>query len=542
MTENIGSWTEFWKRGKRNTAIPQCMNWLRDLKRRGKCPRVFKVLGLLMRAFRPQINRFTEGALFLVCVASVKLRVPWSYAYFRMGKSYHAKLFEAIDSNEYQKSEADGIYSKGVGLVERACQLRSNFVEAAQLMGGMAIWNGRPDKWLDAQHRVISYQEGRAREAGVDSHNLRILDAGPIFSTIGNTLTLDAWIKSGMLGFRPPWRSIIPVDPVLKGRAANQCLLDYWKTYYDFVEDPTELSRLQPLVNDLRIPHDYYIPCGDRVVPYTHSAAVWIQSEWDKQGRRPLLKLEDEHRQRGWNALEGMGVPRDSWFVTSHVRESGFKSKECYRDSDIETYFDAYKEVTSRGGWVIRLGDASMKPLPPMPQVIDYALSPTKSDWMDVFLLGAARFMIGTSSGPTTVSYTFGVPVAMTNNLPSAATYLGRQDIFLPRLKRRTDDHSLLRLEELMTLPYSMATWDTIYSNVLGVEVIPNSSEEIRDLVKEMLARLDGTLSYTEEEEALQSRFKSLTTEREVMIGLPGFDIQCRLGAGFLSKYHHLLG
>jgi putative glycosyltransferase (TIGR04372 family) len=511
---------------------------IRDLKRRGKFPLVFKVIQTYLLLF----FNFRKAILLLIYASSVTMRLPWSRAYLWMGERYRTKLFQIIDSDDYDKNIADKIYLKGVGFLERACQLRPNFVVAAQLMGGMGVLTGRTDKWLEAQHRVIDYQEKRAQNAGVDSHNFRILNAGPIFSTIGNTLTLDAWIKSGILGLRPPWRSLIPVEPGLKGRAANQCLLDYWKKYYDFVEDPTELSRLKPLIDDLRIPHDYYIPCGEKIAPYTHSAAVWIQSEWEKQGRQPLLQLEDEHRQRGWDMLERMGVPRNSWFVTSHVRENGFKSKESFRDSAIATYFDSYREVTSRGGWVIRLGDASMKPLPPMPQVIDYALSPAKCDWMDVFLLGAARFMIGTSSGPTTVSYTFGVPVAMTNNLPSAATYLGRQDIFLPRLMRRIDDNSLLNLEELMTLPHSMASWDTIFTNVLGVDVIPNSSEEITDLVKEMLTKLDGPLSYSEEEEALQQRFKSLTAEREAMIGFPGFEIQCRLGASFLDKYQHLLG
>ena len=141
--------------------------------------------------------------------------------------------------------------------------------------------------------------------------------------------------------------------------------------------------------------------------------------------------------------------------------------------------------------------------------------------------------MIGTSSGPPAVSYVFGVPVVMTNYLPSAATYLSKQDLFLPRLMRRLDNHRFLNLEELMTQPYNMASGDPIYKNVLGVVTIQNTSKEIADLVKEMLDKLDGTLSYTEEEEALQQRFKSITAEREVMIGLPGFEVQCRPGRYF---------
>ena len=199
------------------------------------------------------------------------------------------------------------------------------------------------------------------------------------------------------------------------------------------------------------------------------------------------------------------------------------------------------KQITERGGWVIRMGDSSMRPIPPMRNMIDYALSKEKSDWMDVFLCAAARFMIGTSSGLTTISYAFGMPVAMTNNLPTAATYLSSQDLFLPRLLKRLDEGDLLKFEELMALPYSMGVIDGMYRNVFRVETIPNTAEEISDLVQEMLDKLDGTLLYTDEDEYLQQRFKKVTADREVMIGLPGFDVQCRLGRGFLRIHQHLL-
>ena len=503
---------------------------------------LFKLYRLILN-----INRLIYShtkRLFLTALYSTAaaMRLPWAYAYYWVALRCRPKLFCVVDADVFDKPAADKIYHYAVQLIEKACSIRANYVEAVQLLGYLSLMTGRTDQWLASQHRLIEYQEQRAKLAGVDTHNIRFIEAGPIFSTMGNTLTLDAWVKSGLLGLRPPWRTVVLVEPEVKNMKANPCLLDYWKKYYEFVEDPDEIDRLKPLVEDLRQPHEFYIPCGDIRAPYTHSAAVWIQAEWEKQDRPPLLELSDEHRQRGWDALEELGISRGSWFVTTHVREGGFKGREGFRDSDIATYFDAFREVTSKGGWVIRLGDSSMAPLPPMERVLDYALSPEKSDWMDVFLLASARFMIGTSSGPTTVSYVFGVPVVMTNNLPTAATYLGRQDYFLPRLLRRIEDGRYLNLEELMGLPYSMASWGTVFTNVLGVEVIPNEAEEITDVVKEMLSKLDGTLSYTDEEEQLQRGFKAITAEREVMIGFPGFEVQCRLGREFLYRHRHLVG
>ena len=93
-----------------------------------------------------------------------------------------------------------------------------------------------------------------------------------------------------------------------------------------------------------------------------------------------------------------------------------------------------------------------------------------------------------------------------------------------------------------MTLPYSMGGMDGMYRNIFQVETIQNTSGEIADAVVEMLEKLDGSLRYTEQDEALQARFKSLSAKREVMIGLPGFELQCRLGRGFLRNHQALLG
>ena len=114
---------------------------------------------------------------------------------------------------------------------------------------------------------------------------------------------------------------------------------------------------------------------------------------------------------------------KDAWFATLHVREGKFgehRIVEPFRDADPTSYLDALTEVTNRTGRVVRIGDSSMSLLPKMQNVFDYATSELKCQWMDVFLCAATRFMIGTSSGPATVSHAFGVPVAMTNYLPTA--------------------------------------------------------------------------------------------------------------------------
>ena len=81
---------------------------------------------------------------------------------------------------------------------------------------------------------------------------------------------------------------------------------------------------------------------------------------------------------------------------------------------------------------------------------------------MDIFLCASAKFMLGTSSGMSAISYIFGIPLAMTNYLPTAATYLSKRDLFLPRLMQRKDDGKMLNLVKL-----SFQLIFTLYSKFL---------------------------------------------------------------------------
>ena len=80
-----------------------------------------------------------------------------------------------------------------------------------------------------------------------------------------------------------------------------------------------------------------------------------------------------------------------------------------FRNADVVTYLPAIREVIARGGYIIRLGDSSMRPLPKEKGIVDYALSNAKSEFMDLFLCSTCKFFIGTNSGLGLVPPIFGV-------------------------------------------------------------------------------------------------------------------------------------
>ena len=103
---------------------------------------------------------------------------------------------------------------------------------------------------------------------------------------------------------------------------------------------------------------------------------------------------------------EKIGIPKNSWFVCLHVRGRGFHNDNSIslssvldRNPNILNFIPAIKEITSRGGWVVRMGDSTMEPLPSMENVIDYPFTKYKSEFMDLCLIQNCRFFFGGQSG-----------------------------------------------------------------------------------------------------------------------------------------------
>jgi putative glycosyltransferase (TIGR04372 family) len=188
-----------------------------------------------------------------------------------------------------------------------------------------------------------------------------------------------------------------------------------------------------------------------------------------------------------------------------------------------------------RGGWCIRMGAPSMKPLPPMPRVIDYARSVFKSDLMDVFLCARCRFFLGSSSGLFLISSAFGVPAALTNMAPLGCGYgFSPKDLSIPKLYL---SRAGVMIPFSLILPKPLADFRWAYLlQGSEVELQENTAEDILDLTVEMLDRLDGVYVQDVESELMQDYFRDLFNENNYCWGSPA-----RIGDAFLRKYQNLL-
>ena len=390
--------------------------------------------------------------------------------------------------------------------------------------------------------RLKIYHQVKAEIAAqhqLDRLGMRFVPSYPLMRTIGNTSVYEALVKCRTLN-NDTSKLMLVYDRRQAGNFVNPHLITYWHQYMTVIDDPKTVRSLLPYAPPLSDED-----CGpielDGQVLYTHSAAALVQRRWEEENRPPLFQLREEDKRRGRQALRELGIKDDEWFACLHVREGGWKGDEHYRQAPIEDYIPAIEKITAQGGWVIRMGDPSMTPLPDMERTIDYAKSDVRCDWLDVYLCAACRFFVGTSSGVYAIAHAFDRPVVQTNYLPTSTIYMASKNLFLPKLARRNDTEHPMSFAEIMSAPFSVAANDAVVEEVAKATVINNTPQEIQEIVEEMMDRLDDKWETTEEDERLQTRFKDLTATVETLPGLPGVPLNCRIGAAFLRRHQSLL-
>ncbi len=479
---------------------------------------------------------------------AVRLDINWPKAYYFVANKCMRKFYKMsvrpIESRElYIKlgEKAKTCLEKYIAHTPKLQEI-AGWIKANIDLGTLFLYEGNFRKYIDIFHHVEKVRQEVIKRHHLDKLDIEFIPIAFATGCIGTPENLDAYIKAEMLGLRPRKKLILLLDP--KATLTNRCYLNYWSRYITIIADPQAIQLLAPLEQCLTVPLGFSMSFYNRTL-ISHVALGIVQEQWDKEERPPLLTLSTEDHERGWKCLQSLGIPKGAWFVGLHVRESGWNDKGCpaadYRNADIEIYLSAIKSITDAGGWVIRMGDRGMKPLPTMPQVIDYAHSDVKSDWMDVFLCAQCRFCIATSSGLFTLSSAFGVPIVATNFLPTYAIYcLSKRDLFLPKMCWSKDKNRILNFKELFLPPVGIASLQNSY-DLLDLKIMENTSEELKELVEEMLARFGGNLKYTQEDEYLQDQFRSMTADCGRHYAEKDVVVNARIGRDFLRKHAMLL-
>ena len=375
--------------------------------------------------------------------------------------------------------------------------------------------------------------------------NIEFIWPGMVTGSFGNLYAVDSLLRANKYHLRPVKKLFLLLPEDTKPR--NSTLFSYFEPYINVIRDKETIQAMRDLELSLTLPLGIGLPMNN-ICPSLDISANMLEVERIKLGMEDsLFYLDERHRDRGRKELKTLGLPDDAWYVTLHVRESGYRGEtkenttENFRNANPLDYLQACEAVTKAGGWVFRMGDPSMTPLPKMPQVFDYAHMEMRSEFMDVFLGATCRFLIGTASGFLDLPRYFGVPRIITNCTRSV-DYFGmvEKDLYLPRLLQHQKNFEYLSFEEYMSPPVSIFVTDKqIFKE--GLQWVENSPKELEEVTIQMLERTNNNVPLKSDDD-LQQRFKAIAEKCGQKYGghsIKGLAPVCH---EFLHKHVNLLG
>ena len=298
----------------------------------------------------------------------------------------------------------------------------------------------------------------------------------------------------------------------------------------------------------------WYAPDLEGSISWYGPAGAAIDRAARNQRLPPVLSYSEEDILSRRILMERLyGLPRDAWFVGLHVREPGFhgtwhNAMPGTRNADIQSYEEAVETIIKAGGHVVRLGDPSMKPFKPRPEVIDYATANLRRPDLDVFLCAAARFVIGTNSGYSLVPSLFGVRCLLTNWSPIGTPNWITHDKFVPKLVWDREAQRHLTIEEMYR---SFTGWSQFQRDFRNsrYEIHDNEPEEITAAVIEMLQEIDPAAGERlrlpgDRMTAAEQKLAALETARRftAVVEENGGYVGSMLSTAFALRHPELLG
>jgi putative glycosyltransferase (TIGR04372 family) len=342
----------------------------------------------------------------------------------------------------------------------------------------------------------------------------------------------DCLLKEQALGQIPRRKWIMLAPP---NRIANEHMLTYWEPYFTVIRSGLVCYLISSMTRFGLMRHDigHYIRRIGKA-----QDAYRIYADWSE--RQPLLELNAEDKQWGELMLRRLGLPDGAWFVCVHAREEGFSTVDetihSYRNSRIENMTPSMQEIIYKGGWIIRIGDPTMRSLPEMDKVIDYAHHPAKSDRLDIILCANARFLLGNTSGIAFVSTVFRIPCALSNMIPlGGALGFNAFDISIPKLIRRQSSNTVLTIEDALGSEISNYQFAQQYE-AAGLVIEENSAEDIRHLTLEMLHQIENGILEKKSHDVTLIRIHALITKTHY-----AYKSRAKFSKNFLQNHPELI-
>lgn len=272
---------------------------------------------------------------------------------------------------------------------------------------------------------------------------------------------------------------------------SNRTLYKMWKRVIPIFPFATVGSQVDRILS-------YILGCSYKNNKYK-KLFEWAKGDRDHCGylasKKPHLFFTESEKIKGEGLKKKLGIAEDSKYICLLVRDSSYLQSEFpeadwgyhnFRDCDINTYCLAAKFLAENGYYVLRMGKVVNKDFQVHhPNVIDYANSPLRSDFLDIYLAANCDCMITSSSGLDSVSLIFRRSIAYFNLVNY--TCINRYDKILVTLfKHVVYKDTGIAIDYDTVLPiFEKAELEGLSVNDLlsekGLVFVDNSPEEILD-------------------------------------------------------------
>tara|TARA_Y100000590_G_scaffold373595_1_gene437482 strand:- start:421 stop:1827 length:1407 start_codon:yes stop_codon:yes gene_type:complete len=360
-----------------------------------------------------------------------------------------------------------------------------------------------------------------------------------VIGSLGNIYPLEKYIKYKKL-IKNSNKPILLLKKNYK--LTNEYLFKYIKPYLNVISDNSIISNSKISSKINNVPLEFAFPYRNKLLPWDVATNLITQETSKDNKIDETFKFNQEEINKGRKILSKLGLPKNSWYVTLHIRQPGFRDNfskfEDFRNSDPLTYIKAIKAIIKSGGFVILVGDKSMKKMPNISGLIDYAHSDEKNMFMDVFLAATCKFCLGTSSGFYAISMMFNIPVLVTNFLPIITYFsLTNKDMFLPKILKNKTNNSSLTIKEMFDPSISLLNGNHLKNN--NIEFINNTED---DLEKATIEMLEKTIKKNfDNKDKYLNQFKSIIERYSIKYGGNKLIAYADTSINFLKKNNFLV-
>jgi putative glycosyltransferase (TIGR04372 family) len=240
------------------------------------------------------------------------------------------------------------------------------------------------------------------------------------------------------------------------------------------------------------------------------------------------LGLTKKEIQYGETFLNKFGIPKNAKIVCFTVRDSLYNKKKFpsedfsyhnYRDSKIENYLPAIKELIKRNFYVVRMGRIAEKKINiKNKKFIDYAFHPLKNDLMDFYFAHKCHFWICSNTGLDEIAVSLRKPVLDLNVAPVTSAKVTSKKTLICCKIYKDFNNKKISLEKTFDKGAAHFSKSENFEKA-KIKLVELNKKEIKDCVLEMLIMIKNSWKIkNKKDNRLQKKYKEIYSKNIKLI------------------------